>query len=158
MSFPTNNQNNSNESNSFFGFNNNLKINQNKPLFSFSNDNPFQNINKNSNENQTQFSFLNTNEKNESIFKNSNDKTSYLPLFRNDNLNQDNSKNNINIFPEQKIEVKESKNIDFKNTNYIPINQNKIFTNIPESNNEISNQFNLTNNLNQVNILFNYLA
>ena len=158
MSFPTNNQNNSNEPNPIFGFNNNnFKINQNKPLFSSSNDNPFQNLNKNSNENQRTFSFLNTT-KNENIFKNSNDNPSYFPLIRNDNLNQDISKNNINLFPEQKIEVKESKNIDFKNTNYIPINQNKMFTNIPESNNEISNQFTLTNNLNQVNILFNYLA
>ena len=153
MSFATNNQNNSNVHNFLFGGNNNNSDGY-KPLFQFTNDNNSENPNKSSNENKNQFNFNFT----ENKFKNQNDNTSNFPIFTKNDLNQDNSTNNFFKMSEPKIEIKQNENFDLKNTNNNSLFQNKIFTEIPKSNFQDSNQFNLDNNLNEVNKLFNYLV
>ena len=149
MSFLTNNQNDSNVPNFGFGGNNNNSEGY-KPLFQFPNNNFFDNPNEN--KEQLNFNF------NGNTFKSPNDNTSNFPIFAKNDLNQDNSTNNLFKNSEPKIEIKQNENFDLKNTNNNSLFQNKIFTEIPKSNFQDSNQFNLDNNLNEVNKLFNYLV
>ena len=147
------NQNNSNEYKSLFPSNNNNSNNY-KSIFQLDNNNNSQNPMKSQNENKISFGF--TINENSNIFKNSNENS--FPFVNNDN--QNNSINNFlsNKYSEPKIEIKKNDNCDFTNTINTSINQNKLITKIPESKNEISNEFDSNNNINEVNKLFNYLA